>query len=48
MKILDFVMQYPDEVSCRTKFKEYRDKEGVICPHCGSKEPHHYRFVTGL
>ncbi|MDR2385724.1 MAG: IS1595 family transposase [Tannerella sp.] len=40
MNLLNFVKQYPDEASCRSKFKEYRDKEGVIYPHCGSKE--HY------
>lgn len=32
--------KHPDEGSCRSKSKEYRDKQGVICPHCGSKD--HY------
>lgn len=40
MNLLNFVLQYPDEASCRKKFKEYRDRIGVVCPHCGSKE--HY------
>lgn len=40
MNLLNFVEQYPDEVSCRLKFKEYRDKQGVVCPHCGHTE--HY------
>lgn len=40
MNLLNFVAQYPDETSCRKEFKEYRDRIGVICPHCGSKE--HY------
>ena len=40
MNLLNFVAQYPDEMSCRKEFKEYRDRIGVICPHCGSKE--HY------
>lgn len=40
MNLLNFVLQYPDETSCRKKFKEYRDSIGVVCPHCGSKE--HY------
>lgn len=40
MNLLNFVSQYPDEASCRVKFKEYRDKQGVICPKCGSTE--HY------
>jgi DNA-directed RNA polymerase subunit RPC12/RpoP len=37
MNLLNFVSQYPDESSCKAKFKEYRDKQGVICPHCGGK-----------
>jgi transposase-like protein/DNA-directed RNA polymerase subunit RPC12/RpoP len=36
MNLLNFIAQYPDEISCRQKFKELRDKAGVICPHCGS------------
>jgi DNA-directed RNA polymerase subunit RPC12/RpoP len=40
MNLLNFVTQYPDEVSCKAKFKEIRDQQGVICPHCGGKE--HY------
>ena len=35
MNLLNFVAQYPDEASCRVKFKEYRDQQGVVCPHCG-------------
>jgi hypothetical protein len=40
MNLLNFVSQYPDEASCKAKFKEYRDNQGVICPYCGCKE--HY------
>jgi len=40
MNLLNFVSQYPDEASCKAKFKEYRDQQGVVCPHCGSTE--HY------
>ena len=40
MNLLNFSTQYPDEASCRAKFKEFRDKQGVVCPHCGGKE--HY------
>lgn len=40
MNLLNFVSQYPDESSCRKKFKDIRDKQGVICPRCGHKE--HY------
>lgn len=40
MAILDFYKDYPDENSCKLKFKEIRDNEGVICKKCGNKE--HY------
>ena len=35
MKLIDFITQFPDEQSCRARFKEYRDRIGVICPKCG-------------
>jgi len=34
MNLLNFVEQYPDEVSCRLKWKAFRDKQGVECPKC--------------
>jgi hypothetical protein len=37
MNLLNFITQYPDEDSCRQKFNELRDREGVVCPHCGHK-----------
>jgi len=37
MNLLNFVSQFPDESSCKAKWKEYRDCQGVICPKCGSK-----------
>jgi transposase-like protein len=40
MNLLNFVEQYPDEASCKSKWKAYRDKQGVECIRCGSKE--HY------
>jgi transposase-like protein len=40
MNLLHFTLQYPDEKSCKSHWKEYRDKQGVICPHCGQSE--HY------
>lgn len=40
MNLLNFVSQFPDEASCRAKWKEYRDKQGVVCPKCGCAE--HY------
>jgi hypothetical protein len=40
MNLLNFVSQFPDENSCKAKWKEYRDNQGVVCPKCGCKE--HY------
>ena len=40
MNLLNFIIQYPDESSCRNKFKEYRNQQGVICSDRGHKE--HY------
>ena len=40
MNLLNFISQYPDEDSCKAKLKAIRDKEGVVCRHCGGKE--HY------
>ena len=40
MNLLNFISAYPDEVSCRKKFKEFRDKQGVICPKCDHRK--HY------
>lgn len=40
MNLLNFINYFPDEESCKLKFKEIRDKQGVICCHCGGKE--HY------
>ena len=38
MKLFDFATCFPDEQSCRKAFKEMRDREGVACQHCGSKD----------
>ncbi|MDR0743952.1 MAG: IS1595 family transposase, partial [Tannerella sp.] len=35
MNLIEFIEAYPDEASCRAKFKEYRDHVGVVCPKCG-------------
>src|SRR5215510_2208339 len=40
MNLLNFSSQYPDELSCKSRWKAFRDQQGVICPHCGSSE--HY------
>lgn len=40
MNLLNFINSYPDEESCLHRLKQTRDKEGIICSRCGSKE--HY------
>lgn len=37
MKLIEFINQFPDEESCRSRFKQYRDIVGVVCPHCGCR-----------
>ena len=38
VNLINFIEQFPDETSCKLKFKEMRDNVGVTCRHCGSKE----------
>ena len=38
MKIYEFNKYFPDEATCRRRFREWRDKEGVACQHCGSND----------
>lgn len=40
MNLLNFIKDFPDEESCMLKFKQIRDSQGIVCPHCGCKE--HY------
>ena len=40
MSILRFFEEFPDEQSCRSHFKDQREKEGVICKKCSYDE--HY------
>jgi hypothetical protein len=40
MNLLNFVEQYPDEASCKARWKSMRDQQGVECPRCKGKE--HY------
>lgn len=40
MNLLNFVSEFPDEASCKARWKEYREKVGVLCVKCGSTE--HY------
>lgn len=44
MNLIKFIENFPDEASCRLKFKEIRDKEGVVCRKCGSTD--HYWLST--
>jgi DNA-directed RNA polymerase subunit RPC12/RpoP len=37
MNLVDFFNNYPSEVDCKLKFKEIREKQGVICKKCQSK-----------
>jgi len=45
MNIFDFTTHFGDEESCRTHFKEERDKQGIICGKCGH-EHHSLRSGT--
>lgn len=36
MRLIDFNKHYPDEESCRLAFKEYREREGIVCKKCGN------------
>lgn len=40
MKLIDFMQEFPNEESCENKLREYREKQGVVCPKCGCTE--HY------
>jgi transposase-like protein len=44
MNLINLIESFPDEASCRKKFKEIRDKEGVVCRKCGCKD--HYWLST--
>jgi predicted RNA-binding Zn-ribbon protein involved in translation (DUF1610 family) len=37
MNLLNFIESFPDEASCKAKFKEYREHTGVFCSKCGSQ-----------
>jgi hypothetical protein len=40
MVLIDFINQFPDEASCKAKFKELREEVGVVCAKCEGKR--HY------
>ena len=59
MNILQFNERYPDEASCIHYLKEQREREGVICKKCNSRDHYwlnslnmfqckHCEFRTGL
>jgi len=44
MNLLNFIEKFPDEESCKLKFKELREKQGLTCRKCGHTE--HYWLST--
>lgn len=42
MNLLNFVSKFPNEESCKLKWKEFRDKQGVVCPKC-SHTKHYWK-----
>ena len=44
VNLIKFIESFPDESSCRIKFKEFRDEQGVICRKCGGTD--HYWLQT--
>ena len=42
MNLIDFIKEYPDELSCKAKFKSYREELGVVCAKCSS-ESHYWK-----
>lgn len=44
MLLKDFFSKFPDESSCRSYFKDVRQKVGLTCPRCGS---HDFLWLNG-
>ncbi len=40
MSLINFIDRFPDEASCKKTFKEFRDRQGVVCRKCEHTE--HY------
>lgn len=38
MKLVEFFNNYPNEAECKSKFKETREKQGVVCKSCKVKD----------
>jgi hypothetical protein len=46
MELVRFITEYSDEEKCKRLFKSYRDKVGVVCKKCGSRE-HYWQQSIG-
>ena len=42
MRLIEFIKEYPDEASCKIKFKQYMEQVGVVCSKCGG-EAHYWK-----
>ena len=40
MKIFEFEKYFPNEATCKAKFREVKEKQGIVCRKCGCKR--HY------
>jgi DNA-directed RNA polymerase subunit RPC12/RpoP len=38
MKLIEFFNNYPNEAECKAKFKEIRERQGVICKQCKTRD----------
>jgi len=47
MKLIEFITKFPDETSCKSFFKQVREREGITCKKCGSKE-HYWLQSKGM
>lgn len=45
MDITEFFKKYQNEEACKIMFKLYRDRQGVICKKCGSREHYWQRTI---
>ena len=46
MSLINFIEEFPDELSCKKKLKEYRGHVGVTCPKYGGKD-HYWKKDKG-
>lgn len=44
MNLINFIDKFPNEASCRLKFKEFRDNQGIVCRQCSCTK--HYWLQT--